>query len=67
MYQTNNVVVEVSVIEQVRYFLSHQPPVLGLVLAYAVACVLMYGLTRGKGFLISGFSAGLIILPVMFH
>ena len=35
MYQSNNVVVEVSFIEQIRYFLAHQPPILGLALGYA--------------------------------
>jgi hypothetical protein len=67
MYQSNNVVVEVSFIEQARYFLAHQPPILGLVLAYAAACLLMFGLTRCKGYLISFFTAWLYALPVFFH
>ena len=67
MYQSNNVVVEVSFIEQFRYFLAHQPPVLGLLLAYAAACLLLFWVTRSKGYLISFLTAWLYVLPVLFH
>jgi hypothetical protein len=67
MNQANNVIVGVSPLEQVRYFLSHQPPILGLVLAYAGVCLLLFWATRGKGYLISFLSAWLYLVPFWVH
>jgi len=67
MYQTNNVIVEVSLLEQFRYFLAHQPPILGLILAYAAVCLLMFWVTRGRGYLISFLAAWLYLVPLWVH
>jgi hypothetical protein len=67
MNQANNVVVYVSPLEQFRYFLAHQPPILGLVLAYAAVCLMLFWATRGKGYLISFLSAWLYLVPFWVH
>ena len=67
MYQSNNVIVEVSLLEQTRYFFAHQPPILGLILAYASICLLMFWVTRGRGYLISFLTAWLYLVPLWMH
>ena len=67
MNHASNVAVEISPIDQVRFFLSHQPPYLGLVLAYATICLFLFWVTRGRGYLISFFTAGLYLVPLWMH
>jgi hypothetical protein len=67
MTPANNVIVEVSLLEQFRYFLAHQPPILELVLAYAAVCLLMFWATRGRGYLISFLASWLYLVPFWVH
>ncbi len=67
MIPASNVIVEVSLSEQVRYFFAHQPPMLGLVLAYAGVCAFMFWVTRSKGYLISFLTSWLYLVPMWMH
>ncbi len=67
MIQTANVSVDISPLDQFRYFLAHQPPVLTLVLAYALVCILLYWVTRGRGFLIAMISGVFYLCPMIMH
>jgi hypothetical protein len=67
MIPANNVVVDVSLIEQFRYFLSHEPPILGLILAYAMVCIFMFWVTRSRGYLISFLASWLYLVPFWVH
>jgi len=67
MNPTSTAIVEISPLEQFQYFLSHEPPILGLVLAYATICALLFWATRGKGYLISFVTAWLYLVPFWVH
>ena len=67
MNQAGIVIVETSPLEQFRYFLAHQPPILGVVLAYAAVCLLLFWATRGKGYLISFLTSWLYLIPLWLH
>ena len=67
MYHTDNLIVYVSPLEQFRYFLVHQPAVLSIVLTYALACMLLFCLTRGKGFLVTMVSSVCYLVPMIMH
>jgi hypothetical protein len=62
-----NVIVYTPPLEQFRYFISHEPPILGLVLAYAAFCLLMFWATRGKGYMISFLASWLYLVPFWVH
>ena len=67
MYTANNVIVEVSLLEQIRYFFAHQPPFLGLIVAYAAVCLFMFWVTRGRGYLVSFLASWLYLVPLWLH
>jgi hypothetical protein len=60
-------VVQIPVQEQIHYFLSHQPPVFGVVIAYALVCLLLLHLTRFKAYFFALLGAGLYVLPLYMH
>jgi hypothetical protein len=67
MYHADNVAFYISPLEQVQYYFSHQPAILSLVLAYALACLLLYWVTRGRGFLIAMASGVFYLFPMIMH
>ena len=67
MNQAAHITMYVSPLEQFTYFLAHQPPVLSIVLAYAVACLILFWITRGKGFLIAMGSGAFYLCPMIMH
>jgi hypothetical protein len=67
MISTNNVVVYISPVEQIRDFVLRQPPMFGVVMTYAAICFLLFWVTRGKGYLISFLTAWLYLVPLWLH
>jgi hypothetical protein len=67
MITGNNVSVQIPIIEQVQYFIAHQPPILGLILAYAGICLFMFWITRCRGYFISFLAAWLYLVPFVVH
>jgi hypothetical protein len=67
MSQQANLTVYLSPVEEVQHFFAHQPPYLGLIVAYALICLFLFWITRGKGYLISFFTAGLYLVPLWMH
>jgi hypothetical protein len=61
------VVVDETIFEQASYFFAHQPPIFGVVVAYAAACFFMFHITRGKGYMIAGLTSWLYLIPMWMH
>ncbi len=65
MSTTPAITVHISMLEEFRYFMAHQPPFLGLLLAYGVICLAMFWMTRGYGYLIAFASGFCYLVPYL--
>jgi hypothetical protein len=67
MSSSNTIVVEFSLLDQLRYFFAHQPVFIQMLIAYAVICLMLYWSTRCKGYIISFFAGFLYLVPFFVH
>jgi hypothetical protein len=65
--QGNVVVVDSSIVQQIQDFFRHLPPVYNLIFLYAAVCLVMYLITRGKGFLVAMAGSVLYLIPLWLH